>query len=128
MAFHPRSIFLASALVATAAFTAQTVAAETVKVPFSFKVRDTVLPAGVYTVQRNNLSNVVTLKGPQTNQNFSWTLEPGSAAPNAGDVKVSFTQRGSEYSLHEIQYHALTTSKIDKGRTKAEIERTLRGE
>jgi hypothetical protein len=114
MRITPRSLVLATAVFAAAAFTAHTATAETLRVPFDFKVNGKTLPAGAYSVHRNGLTDFISLEGPQTNQSFTWTLGPGDPSPDSNIVKASFVNTGGGYELHRIQYHALTTAKIDK--------------
>ena len=66
-------IFLASAMVATAALATNNALAETmVNVPFSFTVNGKVCPAGLYTVARNDTNGVVTLRDPTRKSGFTW--------------------------------------------------------
>lgn len=128
MRISPRSLVLASAVLVSAAFTIQTAAAETVRVPFNFKVNGKPMPAGTYQVQRNGLNSFVSLEGPAANQSYMWTLAPGDAAPASSEVKVTFAKYGSDYELRQIQYHSQITHRLDTRKAKAEAERTLRGE
>jgi len=128
MRITPRSLVLASAVMVAAAFTAHTAVAETVHVPFDFKVKGKTMPAGEYIVHRNGLNSFVSLEDRQSNMHYTWTLEPGDAAPTSSDVKVSFTKIGDEYELHSIQYHALTAPNIDKHKSEPSTVRVLRGE
>jgi hypothetical protein len=120
---------LASAVLAAAAFTTITASAATVRVPFNFTVAGKAMPAGQYSVDRTGLSNFVRLGAPDTEQSFTWTLMPGDPAPGSSDVKVYFNKTGSSYELRSIQYHALTTGRLDKTKHRGDSTvRVLRGE
>jgi hypothetical protein len=121
-----RSLLLASAVVAAAAFTAQTAAAETLRVPFDFTVNGKTMPAGRYSVQRDSLRDFVTLEGPKNK--FTWMLVPGDAAPSSNQVMLSFTRNGAQYALHAIQYRALTTCVLDKSKSNHVASHVVRGD
>ncbi len=114
MRITPRSIVLASAVLAAAAFTTHAAAAETLRVPFDFSVNGKILPAGQYNVLRDSLANFVRLVNADASQSYTWTLQPGDPAPTSTAVTMFFDKDGSSYSLRSIQYHALTTARIDK--------------
>jgi hypothetical protein len=110
-----RNIILAPALVAAAAFAANTASAETrLKVPFSFNVNGKECPAGVYTVERDHLANLVTLKSQDAMQSFHWVLTPGEPEPNASAVVLKFDEVGETHTLRSVQYGALVTARLDK--------------
>jgi len=108
-----RSLVLASVVLATAAFTAQTAMAATIlNVPFTFTVGNQTLPAGHYTVVRDNSSNAVKLVG--ATRSFTWVIHPGDAAPSDQRVILKFDDLGSAHALRAIQYGSMTTSQLDK--------------
>ena len=128
MRITPRSIVLASAILAAAAFTTHTAAAETVKVPFDFKINGKTLPAGQYYVNPTHQLNFVSLEAATTGKSYTWVLEPGDPSPTSSDVTVSFTKDDAGYQLHSIQFHARTTPRIDKNVSEKASVRVLRGE
>jgi hypothetical protein len=127
MRITPRSIVLASAVLATAAFTTHTAAAETLRVPFDFSVNGKTLPAGEYNVLRDNLANFVRLENTDASKSYTWTLEPGDPAPGSTAVTMFFDKDGSSYSLRSIQYHALTTARIDRRHKEDSTVRVVSG-
>ena len=78
---------LASAVMATAALATNNALAETmVNVPFSFTVNGKTCPAGRYTVDRNLMTGVVTLRNDDWKRGFMWIAGSGEPAP--GDSRV----------------------------------------
>jgi len=109
-----RSLVLASAVLATLAFTVKTAkAATTINVPFAFTVGNETCPAGHYLVERDLDGAAVKLVG--ATQSFTWGIHPGDPAPSDTSVVLKFDDAGSEHALSAIQYGALTTSRIDRG-------------
>jgi hypothetical protein len=107
-------IFLASAMVATAALATNNALADTmVNVPFSFTVNGKVCPAGLYTVARNDSSGVVTLRDAAWKRGFTWIASQGDPAPTDGRVILRFDRDGDNYSLQSVQYRNLITSRLD---------------
>jgi hypothetical protein len=73
--------FLASAIAATAALATSNALAETmVNVLFNFTVNCKVCPAGRYSLDRNEISGVVTLRNDDWKVGFSWVASPGAPA------------------------------------------------
>lgn len=108
-----RSLVLASAFLATAAFTVKTaMAATTLNVPFAFTVGNQTCPAGHYLVDRDSNGNSVKLVG--ATQSFTWAIHPGDPAPGDSRVVLKFDDIGSAHALSAIQYGSLTTSRLDK--------------
>ena len=123
------SLIPAAAMLAAAALsTTPAMAESTVKVPFSFVSDGHNCPAGVYSVSETNYNNTVTLHGPT--QSFTWMVIPGDSAPSDKRVILKFDQIGQTYLLRSIQYHADTTSRLDKKARDLESaqERTLSGQ
>ncbi|MFZ0302102.1 MAG: hypothetical protein WAL75_05435 [Terracidiphilus sp.] len=107
------SLVLASAVLATAAFTVPTaMAATTLDVPFAFTVGNQTCPAGHYLVDRDRNGAAVKLVG--ATQSFTWGIHPGDPAPTDNRVVLKFDEIGSARALSEIQYGALTTSRLDR--------------
>ncbi len=108
-----RSLVLASAFLATAAFTVQTaMAATTLNVPFAFTVGNQTCPAGHYIVERDANGGAVKLVG--ATQSFTWGIHPGDPAPTDSRVVLKFDDTESGRALSAIQYGSLTTSRLDK--------------
>lgn len=128
MRITPRSLVLATAVLAAAAFTTHSAAAETLRVPFDFTVNGKTMPAGIYSVERNNLANFVRLEGLNANQSYTWMLEPGDPAPGSTAVAMFFDKQDSGYALRSIQYHSLTTSRLDKRHSGDSVVRVVSGE
>jgi hypothetical protein len=111
-----RSLILAPALMAAAAFTPQTAvaAAATVRVPFNFVANGKTMPAGVYYIERNDNSTLVTLTSPDRKQSYIWLLTPGNAQPETSGAALSFDKANGTFMLRAIQYDELSTGKLDK--------------
>jgi len=127
MRITPRSLVLASAVLAAAAFTTHTAAAETLRVPFDFTVNGKIMPAGEYNVLRDGVSSFVHLQNADATQTYAWTLEPGDPAPTSTAVTMFFDKDGSSYALRSIQYHALTTARLDKHHSEKSVVRVVSG-
>ena len=100
-----RSFALASVVLASAAFTAQiAVAATTLDVPFAFTVGNQTLPAGHYTVVRDDSAGLVKLVG--ATQSFTWGIRPGDFAPSYNHVVLKFDDLGSTASPagHSVRF------------------------
>lgn len=116
--------FLASAVAATAALAATTAKADTmVNVPFNFTVNGKVCPAGRYSVARNDLSGVVTLKNNDWTRSFTWIASSGEPAPTDSRVILRFDDDGGNYVLQSVQYRDLITARLD-GRKRVEARPT----
>jgi hypothetical protein len=108
-----RSLFLASAVLATAALTVKAaMASTTINVPFAFTVDNQACPAGHYLVVRSSEGNIVKLVG--ATKSFTWGIHPGDGAPGDTRVVLKFDELGTEHALNAIQYGAMTTSQIDR--------------
>ncbi len=111
-------LFLASAVLATAALATNSALAETmVNVPFSFTVNGKSCPAGRYAVDRDFVSGVVTLRNGDWKRSFSWIASPGDPAPRDSRVILRFDEDGSAHALQSVQYGTLMTARLD-GKTK----------
>ena len=108
---------LAAIVITAGSLATHTAAAETtLKVPFSFTVAGQSMPAGVYSVSKDRINNVVTLKSMDASKTFSAVLVPGDPAPNDTHVALKFDQSGNGHALKSIQYGALTTSSLEQAR------------
>jgi hypothetical protein len=106
--------FLASAVAATAALAVNTAKADTmVNVPFNFTVNGKVCPAGLYSVARNELSGVVTLRNGDWKRSFAWIATPGDPAPTDSRIMLRFDKAGDGYTLQSVQYRNLITARLD---------------
>lgn len=105
---------LASAVAAMAALTTSNALADVqVNVPFSFTANGKVCPAGNYTLGRNDLTGVVTLRNDDWKRNFAWIASPGEPAPTDTRIVLRFDKDGDNYTLQSVQYRALITSRLD---------------
>jgi hypothetical protein len=115
--YEMRSIlpkFLATAVLAAAALTTTNALAENmVNVPFNFTVNGKVCPAGLYTIDRNNLSDVVTLRNDDWKSSFTWVAGAGDPAPNDTRVILRFDEDGPNHALQSVQYGNVITSRLD---------------
>ncbi|HUA93343.1 MAG TPA: hypothetical protein VL991_12295 [Terracidiphilus sp.] len=106
-----RSFILAPAMMACAAFTANTAMAESIRVPFNFVAAGQNCPAGVYSL--NVAGDAVSLMGRGASS-FMWLMHPGNPASPQGRVVLKFDQIGNERILHSVQYGSQETSQLDK--------------
>jgi hypothetical protein len=111
-----RCLVLAS-LVILAGSLAPTIARaepRTLKVPFSFAVNGKIWPAGQYSVERDQLTQSVTLRSLDATQHSSWGLGPGDPAPTDHRVVLRFDAIGDSYALRSLQFNSLITARLDK--------------
>jgi hypothetical protein len=106
-----RSFVLAPAIVVAIAFTANTVMAESIKVPFNFTVAGKSCPAGVYSV--NASGNSVNLMG-RSEGNFTWLTHTGNPNSPDGRVVLTFDQVGADHVLRSVQFGSEETFRLDK--------------
>ena len=124
-------IVMTSIVMAAAALTATTAMAEArVNVPFSFTAEGKNCPAGIYSVRRDGVSNIVTLQSLEAPRTFSWLVHPGDASPTATKITLTFAEYGQKYDLEAVQYGALVTSRLDKHSNRSEHVhmRTIEGQ
>jgi hypothetical protein len=119
-----RSLVLASAAIAAVALTsipAMAVSASTLNVPFSFTVQGKTLPAGQYSIQRDDFGRFVRLESKDASQNLSWIARPGDS--DNSRVVLRFEEHGQEHVLQSVQYGRLVsprlTAKAKKGESMA---------
>ena len=74
-----------------------------VNVPFSFTVNGKVCPAGLYTLDRNLASNVVTLRNDDWKSSFTWIAGAGDPAPTDSRVILRFDEDGLNHTLQSVQ-------------------------
>jgi hypothetical protein len=109
------SLVLASAALAAIALATIPAVAETsatLNVPFNFTVNGQTLPAGEYSVQRDDSGNFLKLHGKNSAQSFIWTALPG--ADSRERVILKFDGQGQKHVLQSIQFGPLTTVRLDK--------------
>jgi hypothetical protein len=109
------SLFLAPAILAAAAFTAQpALAASTYKVhvPFDFVASGKSFPAGDYMLRENEHSFAVALEGKKGT--LLWLLGPGTANPNGHQVVLTFDRIGENHMLRTVQVGTMVTNRLDK--------------
>jgi hypothetical protein len=108
-------VVMAAALITTSAL-----AETTLNVPFSFSVAGKNCPAGTYSVERNNLLTMVTLKSKSTAQSFSWIVNPGDPLPTDSHVVLRFDELEGTHALHSVQYGSKITSNLDRSNKQIE--------
>jgi hypothetical protein len=113
---------LAPAVMAAAALTATSAGAETINVPFAFKVGNTVCPPGRYAVQHDNTNNFVTLIGKDSPELFSWVLRTGAPNEINNKIALQFDDLDQTRQLHSIQYRGMSTYTLDRKALKNERE------
>jgi len=103
------TLILALAVMAAAALAINPAFAETktLNVPFDFAVAGKVLPAGPYTVQRDNGSSFLRLRGAAPSVLYTWVATP--SALNSSRVVMRFDALGDTHILRSVQYGALVT-------------------
>ncbi|MGA7339778.1 MAG: hypothetical protein WBE72_22670 [Terracidiphilus sp.] len=124
-----RSLILAPIVLAAAALTANTAAAETkVNVPFDFTVAGQHCPAGLYSIQKNGLQDSVKLEG--NSHIFTWLIGPGDPAPTDRRVILNFDTLGSSHVLRSVQYGPMITPRLDEKHKQSteEQEQTVQGQ
>jgi hypothetical protein len=116
MRFNLRNLVLATAAITTLAASAA-MAETTLKVPFSFTVAGKNCPAGTYSVDKNNIGTLVTLKSKDAPESFTWAIAPGDPLPTDTRVVLSFDAIGQTRMLRSVQYGPMITNNLDKNRT-----------
>jgi hypothetical protein len=107
-------LVLVPAVAAVAALASNAAMAETLlKVPFNFTVAGKVCPAGTYSVERDRIGTLVTLKSMDAPRTFSWAVGPGDPAPSDARVVLSFDEQGQMHALRSVQYGARITARLD---------------
>jgi hypothetical protein len=111
-----RCLVLASLVILAGSLAPTTAQAEarTLKVPFSFAVNGKIWPAGQYSVERDRLSQSVTLRSMDATQHSSWGIGPGDPAPTDHRVMLRFDAIGDSYALRSLQFNSLITARLDK--------------
>lgn len=108
------TLILASAVIAAVALATTAAKAETtLKVPFSFTVAGKTLPAGEYSVRKDN-GNIVTLRSLEARKSFTWIAGPGEPNPTDNHIVLKFDEAGETHALRSIQYGAVVTSRLDR--------------
>jgi hypothetical protein len=106
---------LAAIVITAGALATHTAAAETtLKVPFSFTVAGQSMPAGVYSVSKDAVHNMVILKSMDASKTFFAVLVPGDPAPNDTHVALKFDQSGNGHTLKSIQYGGRITPSLEQ--------------
>ena len=116
MRFLVSKSILAAIVITAGSLTTHTAQAETtLKVPFNFTVAGQSMPAGVYSVSKDTIHDMVILKSMDASKTFSAVLVPGDASPNDTHVALKFDQSGNGHTLKSIQYCGKTTSSLEQG-------------
>ena len=108
-------LVLAPAVIAVAALAAAPVMAEstTVKLSFPFKVAGKTLPAGTYSLERDDAAKIMKLQSADASQTFTWTADTTKSFDSSDQVVLHFDE-GRTPSLQSIQYGSLVSSKLEK--------------
>jgi hypothetical protein len=114
MRFTLGKLVLAPAVLAAVAMASTVANASTVNVPFSFAAAGHVWPAGTYTVQKDLIQDIVTLKSNDSGLSFSSLLGPGEPSPYDTNVTLEFDQFGTSHALRTIQYGPQITRRLDR--------------
>jgi hypothetical protein len=114
MRFTLPKFVLASAIAATAVLATNSALAERlVNVPFNFTVNGKVCPAGLYSLDHNQTTGIVTLRNTDWKSSFTWVAGPGEPAPTDSRVILSFDENGQDHVLRTVQYGNLITARLD---------------
>jgi hypothetical protein len=110
------TLFLASAALAAAALATIPAMASTseskLNVPFSFTIDGQSLPAGEYSVLRDDDRNFVKLQSKDSSRTFIWLARAASSSTDR--VILKFEPQGDTHALQSIQYGPLVTSRLTK--------------
>lgn len=110
-----RNLFLASAVVATAALATSTARADIrVNVPFSFTAAGKTCPPGMYSIERDATSGLVTLRNMDWSRSFTWIAASGDPSPRDTRVLLQFDELGGTHALRSVQYGDVITPRLDK--------------
>lgn len=112
------NLFLAAAVAATVALAIPSAQAETVTVPFGFNAEGMTFPAGEYRVNQNLGKGMVTLQSMDGSKSLTSVVGPGDPAPCDSKVALYFDASPESHQLRSIQFHGLTTSRLDKESSK----------
>jgi hypothetical protein len=107
-------LVLAPAVLAAVAMASTAAKASTVNVPFSFAAAGHVWPAGSYSVEKNLIQDIVTVKSNETGLSFSSLLGPGEPSPYDTSVVLEFDQFGNSHALRTVQYGPQITRRLDR--------------
>ena len=97
------------------------VSATTLNVPFNFTVEGKTLPAGQYSIQRDDRGIFVKLQSMDASQHLLWIAHAGDS--DNSHVVLRFEEHGQEHVLQSVQYGRLIsprlTAKAKKGESVA---------
>jgi len=108
-----KSLVLASAAITAVAMTsipAMALSATILNVPFSFTVQGKTLPAGEYSIQRDDLGIFVKLQSKDASQHLSWIARAGDF--DNSRVVLRFEEHGQEHVLQSVQYGRLASPRL----------------
>jgi hypothetical protein len=120
MKFRFSALVLASAAIAVTSIAAVPAMAATstkLNVPFNFTVNGRTLPAGEYSVVRDDTMNFVRLQGKDVSQSYTWT---GLSTGGYNDRVTLKFDADDQHALESIQYGSLVTTRINRKSRKAE--------
>ena len=114
MRFKFPTLILTLAFVAAAALAINPAHATTttLHVPFDFTVNGQYLPAGLYTVQRDNFGNFLRLLGKDSSESFTWVAR--QASTQTDKIVLRFDEEGQSHTLQSVQFGKLMTPRLDK--------------
>lgn len=115
-----KSLLVPAVLLAAAS--AVSAMSETVKVPFNFRVGNTLCPAGRYSIHHDDTANFVSMVGLDSPQAFTWVLN--ATSPNATERKTTleFDDVDQTRTLHAVRYRGLSTDSLDRKEQQARPE------
>ncbi len=93
---------LLAALTVASAYAVGSTVLLKVKIPFSFSVGQSSLPAGEYTILDRDGRGVLLFQGDQTNQACAVLSHPGNSFAPDGKRKLLFHQYGDQYFLSQV--------------------------
>jgi hypothetical protein len=120
MKFRFSALVLASAAIAVTSIAAVPAMAATstkLNVPFNFTVNGRTLPAGEYSVVRDDTMNFVRLQGKDVSQSYTWT---GLSTGGYNDRVTLKFDADDQHAPESIQYGSLVTTRINRKSRKAE--------
>jgi hypothetical protein len=113
-----------SAVLGSSLIVAQSSPAGRADIPFGFYVRDTVLPAGSYTVRETNNQGVVQIQNNDTGKSIV-VMAPPNRSGNTADPKLVFNKYGNRYFLSELWLEgAAAVDCVSMGKLEREISKT----
>ena len=112
-----------SAVLGSSLMLAQPQPAGTADIPFAFHVRDSVLPAGSYTVQQISSAGVIKIRNEDTGESML-TLAPPNRSGKTEQPKLVFNKYGDRYFLSELWFAGVgAVDCVSKGKLEREVSK-----